>query len=153
MFFADYLKNNNSTMRKTIILLLVLALTTLLTYAQQQSAKPLDGKARIEQQIKHYTTLFALNEAEAEQFDAMYKAYNKKLFSLYTRYQKEQDDEILSDEELEERILANFALSREILNIREEYYNKFRTILSPSQINTIFEDEKSRRNKVRANSR
>ena len=55
----------------------------------------------------------------------------------------------MTDEQVEKRILDNFAQSRAILDVREEYYKEFRKILTPSQINQIYEDEKARRAQMR----
>jgi CRISPR/Cas system CSM-associated protein Csm2 small subunit len=55
----------------------------------------------------------------------------------------------LTDEQVEKRILDNFAQSRAILDVREQYYNEFRKILTPTQINRIFEDEKARRAQIK----
>ena len=54
-----------------------------------------------------------------------------------------------TDEQIEQRILDNFAQSRAILDVREQYYKEFRKILTPKQINKIFEDEKARRSQIR----
>ncbi len=120
-------------------------------FAQQGSKGQPNGQAKVVQQAKHYSELFALDEAKAAQFTEMYRAYTKRMHAIRAQYHKDppQPGTTLSDSELEKRILDNFAQSRSILNVREEYYKKFRTILSPSQINTIFEDEKARRSQTR----
>ncbi len=151
MFFAQDLKTINDShtaMKKYLIITFAMLAIAICSFAQQ----PTDGKTRIEQQIRHYIALFELNQTEAQQFDELYKAYSKQLYSIRTRYRNEQDNPTPSDDELEQLILNNFAFSREILNAREQYYHLFRKILTPSQINTIFEDEKSRRNKIRENN-
>ena len=115
------------------------------SYSQQ------DGRARIAQQIQHYTTLFALDESEAQQFDELYKAYSKQMRAILNQYKHERlaPGTTPTDEMAEERILNNFKQSRAILDTREQYYNEFRKILTPLQINQIFEDEKERRARVK----
>lgn len=44
----------------------------------------------------------------------------------------------LSDEEAEALIKAEIAAQREVLNIKEKYYDEFRTVLTPAQIRTIY---------------
>lgn len=134
------------------ILFVVLAvmLTAGNAYARQPSGERSNRKERVEQQSRHYAEVFALTEAQTEQFDALYKAYSRKLRAIHVLYHKDRPAEgtVLSDEEVEQRILDHFAMSRAILDVREEYYKLFRTVLTPKQIKTIFDDEKARRAQV-----
>lgn len=119
--------------------------------AQQTTKTQQKGKENVEQQIKHYVEEFSLNGNATAQFSELFRDYSKKMHAIRTLYHKkpQQTGTTLSDSELEKRILDNFAQSRAILDVREEYYKKFRTVLSPSQINKIFEDEKARRAQMR----
>lgn len=136
-------------MRKILFFITTLLLTLPLA-AQQPASNRQQGRQYIAQQISQYVTLFSLNEQQAQQFDALYKAYNKKMRAVHDLYQKEQvAGATLTEEQVEQRILDNFAQSRAILDVREQYYKQFRQILTPSQINKIFEDEKARRAQVR----
>ena len=136
-------------MRKIFIFFTVLWFTLPLA-AQQPASNRQQGKQYIAQQISQYVSLFSLNEQQAQQFDALYKAYNKKMRAVHDLYQKEQvAGATLTEEQVEQRILDNFAQSRAILDVRELYYKQFRHILTPSQINKIFEDEKARRAQIR----
>lgn len=137
-------------MRKILFFITTLLLTLPLA-AQQPASNRQQGKQYIAQQISQYVSLFSLNEQQAQQFDALYKAYNKKMRAVHDLYQKEPVAEgtALTEEQVEQRILDNFAQSRAILDVREQYYKQFRQILTPSQINKIFEDEKARRAQVR----
>lgn len=138
-------------MKKHLLVIIALLVTSVLA-AQQPTGEKRDGRQRIEQQIRNYISAFSLDGTKAEKFDAMYKAYSKKLYAIHNLYRHESpnDGTALSDEQLEKRILDNIAQSRAILDVREEYYKQFRTILTPSQINKIFEDEKARRAQIRA---
>ena len=136
-------------MRKILFIALTLLLTVSVS-AQQPATKP-DGKARIEQQVRQYTAAFSLNEQQAQQFGTLYKAYSKKMKAIHQLYRSERPVEGAepTDEQIEQRILDNFAQSRAILDVREQYYKEFRKILTPKQINKIFEDEKARRARVK----
>lgn len=129
--------------------MMALMLTLGTVSAQHSSGQ--NGKERIEQQVQHYITVFSLSEVQAQQFGALYKEYSKKMHAIHVLYRHERPAEgtTLTDEEIEKRILDNFAQSRAILDVREEYYKSFRKILTPSQINQIFEDEKARRAQMR----
>ena len=137
-------------MRKIFIFFTVLWFTLPLA-AQQPASNRQQGKQYIAQQISQYVSLFSLNEQQAQQLDALYKAYNKKMRAVHDLYQKEPVAEgtAMTEEQVEQRIMDNFAQSRAILDVREQYYKQFRQILTPSQINKIFEDEKARRAQIR----
>ena len=117
---------------------------------QAEQKRP-DGKARLMQQTKIYVAEFALDEAQAEKFTELYHAYNKKLHEIHAQYRHERPAEGAepTEEQVERRILDNFAQSRAILDVREQYYKEFRKLLTPKQVNKIFMDEKARRAQMR----
>lgn len=133
-------------MRKMIIIAMTMLMAISLHAHNRQQAMQ-----RIEQQVRHYSEVFELNEEQAQQFGTLYKAYNKQMRAIHDQYQHERTAEgtTLTDEQIEQRILDNFAQSRAILDVREQYYQEFRKFLTPSQINQIFEDEKARRAQMR----
>ncbi len=147
-------------MRKMIIIAMTMLMAVSLN-AQQAGGNGQAGNGaagnrkqamqRIEQQVRHYSEVFELNEEQAQQFSTLYKAYNKQMRAIHDQYRHERTAEgtTLTDEQIEQRILDNFAQSRAILDAREQYYQEFRKILTPSQINQIFEDEKARRAQMR----
>lgn len=48
----------------------------------------------------------------------------------------------LTDEQVDENIRNGFKVGHKMIEVREKYYKKFKTILSPSQINRMFRYEK-----------
>ena len=138
-------------MRRMVFIMMALMLTLGTVSAQQPNAKGQNGKERIEQQVRQYTAAFSLNEEQAQQFGALYKEYSKKMRAIHDLYQQPSPAAgvTLTDEQVEKRILDNFAQSRAILDVREQYYKEFRKLLTPTQINLIFEDEKARREQMR----
>ena len=136
-------------MRKMIIIAMTMLMA--ISLHAQQTANRQQAMQRIEQQVRHYSEVFALNEEQAQQFATLYKAYNKQMRAIHDQYRHERTAEgvTMTDEQVEKRILDNFAQSRAILDVREEYYKEFRKILTPSQINQIYEDEKARRAQMR----
>ena len=147
-------------MRKMIIIAMTMLMAISL-HAQQPGGNGQTGNGpagnrqqamlRIEQQVRHYSEFFALSEEQAQQFGTLYKAYNKLMRAIHDQYRHERPaaGTTLTDEQIEQRILDNFAQSRAILDVREQYYQEFRKFLTPSQINQIFEDEKARRAQMR----
>jgi len=136
-------------MRKMIIIAMTLLMAVSLH--AQQPANRQQAMQRIEQQMRHYSEVFELNEEQAQLFATLYKAYNRQMRAIHDQYRHERTAEgsTLTDEQIEQRIFDNFEQSRAILDTREQYYKEFRKVLSPSQINQIFEDEKARRAKVK----
>ena len=136
-------------MRKMIIIAMTMFMAVSLH--AQQPANRQQAMQRIEQQVRHYSEVFKLNEEQAQQFATLYKAYNKQMRAIHDQYLHERTAEgsSLTDEQIEQRILDNFAQSRAILDVREQYYKEFRKFLTASQINQIFEDEKARRAQMR----
>ena len=132
-----------------LFVLMTLMFTFGTVLAQQPNGQ--DGRQRIEQQVRTYVNAFSLDDAQAQQFGTLYKEYSKKMRAVHDLYQQPRPAEgtTLTDEQIEQRILDNFAQSRAILDVREQYYNQFRKILTPTQINRIFEDEKARRAQMR----
>ena len=118
---------------------------------EQAEQKRPDGKAHAMEQAKRYVELFALDEKQAAKFTEMYHSYNKILHSIRLQYRHERPAEGVepTDEQVEKRMLDQFAQSRAILDVREEYYKHFRTILTAKQVQKIFEDEKFRRDEMR----
>ncbi|MBQ6976999.1 MAG: hypothetical protein IJQ18_00010 [Paludibacteraceae bacterium] len=133
------------------MLLVMMALMLMLGTISAQQPNGQNGKERIEQQVRQYTAAFSLNEAQAQQFTALYREYCKKMRAIHDLYYQPRPAEgtTLTDEQVEKRILDNFAQSRAILDVREQFYKEFRKILTPTQINRIFEDEKARRAQMR----
>ena len=136
-------------MRKMIIIAMTMLMAVNLH--AKQPANRQQAMQRIEQQVQHYSEAFALNEEQAQRFGTLYKAYNKQMRAIHDQYRHERTAQgsSLTDEQIEQRILDNFAQSRAILDAREQYYKEFRKFLTPSQINRIFEDEKARRAQMR----
>ena len=152
-------------MKRILLMALVVLFTTGTMTAQAPKGKKSDatrteqkrpdGKAHAMEQAKAYVTEFGLNETQGKQFTDLYHAYNKKLHAIHQLYRSDRPagGETLTDEQIEKRILDNFAQSRAILDVREQYYKEFRKILTPKQINKIFEDEKARRAEMRGRPR
>ena len=133
-------------MKRFITILSALLLVCYVS-AQSTDSNRAKGKERVEQQVRHYIALFGLNEEDAQKFSDLYKEYTKKMYAIHVLYKQDDDesDGPLIDEQIDRKLLNNFAQSRAILDVREQFYRKFREVLTPSQINTILEDERARR--------
>lgn len=136
-------------MKRSLIFLLVAVLS--MSMAAQNKPTKEERKAAEKQQMEqltaHYVQVFGLQDEKAEKFGKIFADYNKKLQEVNKLYKspKVNKEQPLTEEQEEAQILARFERQRAIINMREFYYKKLRTVLEPSQIKRIYEDEKTRK--------
>lgn len=128
--------------------LLILLLTLPLCLWAQRTATPQGTNTRNQQQqlmelTNYYLREFQLQGVEGAEFTRLFYAYNKELHTLMRQYATPQQS---SDEDQQETlILERFRRQRAILDVREKYYHLLRKVLSPTQIQKIYDDEKARK--------
>lgn len=103
---------------------------------------------QLTEQTNTYIQSFGLSGEKAEQFRNIYMDYSKKLQGIKLLYKKEKAASAPTEEQIEATIRSRFDRQRNILNIREEYYHKLRTVLAPSQIQKIYDDEQTRKERL-----
>ncbi len=123
--------------------------------APQRRPHPANNENRNEQLAKS----LQLDEATAEQFTKIYAEYHEAMRKVRTQYRFEQPKQgevkegeerpTLSDEQIEKNILNRFAMSRAILDIREQYYPRFREVLTPRQIEQLYRLEQRQGERIR----
>lgn len=89
-----------------------------------------------------------LDDANAAKFKDIYQSYQKDLQAVRQKYhpkKQEQDEKPqmmerkeLTDQQVEERILNQMKEQKEMLSVKENYYAKFRKVLSPKQIQKVY---------------
>ena len=77
-------------MRKMIIIAMTMLIAVNL---HAQPANRQQAMQRIEQQVRHYSEVFELNEEQAQQFATLYKAYNKQMRAIHDQYLHERTAE------------------------------------------------------------
>ena len=77
-------------MRKMIIIAMTMLIAVNL---HAQPANRQQAMQRIEQQVRHYSEVFELNEEQAQQFGTLYKAYNKQMRAIHDQYLHERTAE------------------------------------------------------------
>jgi hypothetical protein len=90
---------------------------------------------RIEKEIKILTEELYLSEEQAGKFAATYRDYANKLDAIFAKKAdkaKEQGKE-LSDKELDQINKARLAAKKEVIELKEKFYDKFRKDLNPRQ--------------------
>lgn len=97
----------------------------------------------VECQCKDIVSDLKLDDAKAKSFTDTYKSYQDELKAARDKYGKRNKKRSeMTDDEIEQDILNRFAMSKQIINVREKYYKKFRKILTPRQIQQMYEREK-----------
>ncbi len=114
----------------------------------------LTSEQMMQRQTKYIVNQMALDDATRNKFEAVYKRYQAELKECHEQMRskygrkKKGDCKELTDAEVSERIEARFAQSRKILDIREKYYQEFKKILTPKQIQKMYKAEKEIQKKV-----
>lgn len=137
-------------MKRYLSLLLILLGISVSAMAQTRSPQG-QQRASHQQQLSEltnrYISSFGLTGEKAEQFRTIFLAYNKQLQTIKRQYQSPHVENP-TEEQREAEMLVRFNRQRAILDARLAYYHKFRTVLRPSQIQQIYDDEKARKEQV-----
>jgi hypothetical protein len=77
-----------------------------------------------------------LEREKAEQLRPVFMKYEKEKSGLFAekQWQRVPPDSTMTDEQAEEKYLAQLAKAKKLIEIREKYYREFRTVLSPKQV-------------------
>ena len=147
-------------MKKMITLLAVLGVSAGIALSAQprKGAPSENGSAErvrpsreqiVDAQCARLVEELALDDATAAKFSPVFKDYKNDLFAVKKKYQPVKQSvepgaapERKTDAEIEKMILDKFAEGRELIDVRESYYSKFKAFLNPRQIQKIYEQEK-----------
>ena len=84
-----------------------------------------------------------LDEGKANKLRPLYMEYCQKVGEIFRPQQKPKPKDQRTDAEVEQEIKADFTKAKKMVNLRETYYNKFRKILTPKQIEKIYDIERN----------
>ena len=144
-------------MKRIFIMLLMSAFVCLQVNAQDKTEKTTERQQynpemMVQRQSSHIISTLGLAGDVADQFSELYAAYKKEMVGVKDQYpmihrwrcktEEGEQNKGLTDEEIEKNILNRFAQSRATLDIREKYYQEFRKILTPGQIQAMYSAEK-----------
>ena len=88
-----------------------------------------------------------LDDSGTAKFKSIYTDYQKELAEVNKKYMPEQpkkqegakpERKERTDKEIEEGIKNQFAQRRAILDVEEKYYSKFKSVLTPRQIERVY---------------
>jgi Spy/CpxP family protein refolding chaperone len=92
-----------------------------------------------------------LDQETMSKLRPVYMAYENELMAINFREMgglNQVNADSLSTEEAEKMVMAQIANARKLLDLREKYYARFRTVLTPQQIIRLYQTEAAIRRKV-----
>lgn len=130
------------------ILLFAMAMATfcISSYAQKDSRQRMTREQLAETQAKYIAKEMAMDDATAEKFTATFCQFQKEIWALGPRPEKESSGR--SDAETEQIIADRFAHSQKILDLRKKYYAEYSKFLTQTQIGRVYELERRIMNRL-----
>lgn len=156
-------------MKKFLIVIsaLVLSVSFAAAQPQQGNGQRPDKEKMTKMQMKRIVKALALDNTTAEAFEKTYTAYTEECNKVKEKYpvrsfmgkgniekgspkgKKGENEAMLpTDEEVEQQILNGFARERGLLDIKEKYYKEFCKILTPQQIQKMYQMQNAPRQRT-----
>ena len=136
----------------TLFLILSL-LVSLNAESQNLDRFPLLRQRIIQAKLREIRISLKLDQATFAQFRPIYLKYENEISRIdlpkMTRLMKVDTDSI-SAEEADQLIVNQLKSAKQLIDIREKYYNQFKTVLKPQQIIKLYQTEAELRKKVMA---
>lgn len=107
--------------------------------AQGNKGQRISREELAQKQALYISGQLALEGPAAERFVATYCDYQKRVWALGPRIKKKNH---ASEAEVEGQMQARFERSKKILELREEFYEKYSEFLTPKQIERAYRLEK-----------
>ncbi len=123
-------------MKKITIFLLLLSGIATVAFAQDADPEPGSPLARRIQSMKvaYITDQLRLSPEESQQFWPLYNQYEAEERNLRMNYRPARPVANMSDKEAEAFIMKNLEMEEKLIAIKRDYYQKFKTVISPRQI-------------------
>lgn len=129
---------------KTLLLVITMIATcTTSLSAQTNNKQRLSREQLAEVQAKTIAYKLAFTEPTTSKFVKTFCAYQKEIWALGPRQRVNKASG--SDEANETAIKQRFAMSEKILEIRQKYYKEYSKFLTQTQIERVYEEERSLR--------
>lgn len=132
--------------KRTFLMLAIMLMAMTTAFAQQTNKQRPNGKQRIsreqlaEKQAQHIARTLNFDDATTQKFTKTYCDYQKEIWALGPRKLPKKQN--MTDQDNEERIKHQFAMSEKILNLRQKYYKEYSKYLTQTQIEKVYETEK-----------
>lgn len=124
---------------KCLVAALVMAAAGLTVQAQSKDDAKFEKRTL--RQAQRMADKLGLDDNTTKKFTETWSEYRKALRAdepAMRDPEKENPDTVFTDEQVEARIKAGFARERKAIDVKEEYYTKFREFLSAKQIEQVY---------------
>jgi hypothetical protein len=132
-------------MKKSALLFLAFMITVS-AFAQNVRDKAED-KIKI-QRIAFMTQRLSLTETEAQQFWPIYNDYTQKLQQIRKQPKSEKPVDELENADVEKIIVGQFDRQTRELDLKKEYFQKLKTVISVKKIAKLYRAEKDFREEL-----
>ena len=95
-------------------------------------------EARVDVLVKN----LGLSGDQEQQFRAIYNDYEESQMNIMKEFKSKFDNRNATDGEAKERIYIGFDVSQRLLNNRKQFADKFLKVISPLQLEKMYEMEK-----------
>jgi hypothetical protein len=119
---------------------------TVSAFAQNMGDKVAD-KIKI-QRIAFMTQRLSLTETEAQQFWPIYNEYTQKLQQIRKQPKLEKTVDELENADVEKMLVGQFDRQMRELDLKKEYFQKLKTVLSVKKIAKLYRAEKDFREEL-----
>jgi hypothetical protein len=141
-------------MKTNKIFLLVFSFALLLSPVLEAQNRVFTGPLRqriMEVKLREISKALNLDQETTNRLRPVYASYENELAGIHLRDTNgfnEINSDSLSSEEAEKLITVQISNARKILDLREKYYARFKTVLTPQQIIRLYQTETAIRRKV-----
>lgn len=126
-------------------LIAILALLAVPALGQILDDEPLpagEARSRIQAaRVAYITNRLGLTTKESEQFWALHNEFEQEKEQIEAKFAVKGDLDRLPDQEVEKQILGRFQMEQEVLNLRREYYQRFKNVVPPRKIALYYQVE------------
>lgn len=135
-------------MKRFIIFTIAIIASATQLFAQPQQRPHQENRSGNIQEFQTQLIIKQLSIPEAKQssFTTLYTQYFEAMEQLRPKRQRpekgENDNNKLSDAEVEAQIIESFDAAEKVTTLKREYYKKFKTILTPQQILKMYNIER-----------
>lgn len=140
-------------MKPTIRVFVLLMFALLSTGAQSQNSTriPPFRERILQAKLVEIRRSLNLDQATMQHFRPIYIQYEKEISGVNIKNQvrlMSANYDSLTSEEAERLVMAQLENAKKLIEIRERYYKKFKTALTPQQIVKLYQTEAAIRQKV-----
>lgn len=137
---------------KYLIVVAIMIFACSMSYAQPHRDHGRGGNGDFQEfQMQVLIKQLEIEESKVDSFTNMYQEYSQKMKELRPRHKpggNKAGAAAPTDAEVEATIMESFDLAEQTTALKREYYNKFKTLLSPHQILKMYNVERRLQERV-----